>query len=485
MKSVIVIGSGIAGLASALRMRKRGYNVTVIEANTYPGGKLSKIEGDGFRFDAGPSLFTLPYLVDELFEMFGDNPKDFFRYSKLEDVCNYFWNDGASFQMSSNEDEFVESAAEFFSESKDTLKEYLDKSSFKYNSTKSVFLEKSLHKASTYLSLDTLKAFSGIYKLDLNDTLNDLNSKYFKNEKLIQLFNRYATYNGSSPYKTPGIMSLIPHLEMKKGAFFPEGGMISITNSLYEYAQSKGVKFNLNERVENVEKLQDKTFKVTSSKSDYFSDTVISNSDIYYSYKQLLKKPLPNSYLKQEKSSSGLIFYWGVKGSFENLDLHNIFFSEDYKEEFKSLFETKEIYSDPTIYLNISSKYNENDAPNNHENWFVMINAPSGGDIDWDNSISILRKIIINKINKVLNIDLENLIVFEDVLTPPKIESKTSSHLGALYGTSSNSKMSAFFRHPNFKRGEEGLYFCGGSVHPGGGIPLCLLSAKIVDELID
>ncbi len=114
-----------------------------------------------------------------------------------------------------------------------------------------------------------------------------------------------------------------------------------------------------------------------------------------------------------------------------------------------------------------------------------MINAPSGGNIDWNTSVSALREIIIKKLNKVLNVDLENLIVFEDVLTPPKIESKTSSHLGALYGTSSNSKMSAFFRHPNFKRGEDGLYFCGGSVHPGGGIPLCLLSAKIVDELID
>jgi phytoene dehydrogenase-like protein len=207
--------------------------------------------------------------------------------------------------------------------------------------------------------------------------------------------------------------------------------------------------------------------------------------DVYPTYKKLLKNhPAPENLLKQEKSSSALIFYWGINKVFPQLDLHNIFFAKDYKAEFKAIFEEKKLHSDPTVYLNISSKYKNNDAPNGCENWFVMINTPNNTGQDWAEWTQIARRNIINKVNRILGEDIENYIDIEEILDPVKIESRTSSLGGSLYGNASNNKYAAFLRHSNFHSKIKGLYFCGGSVHPGGGIPLCLQSAKIVSELI-
>ena len=193
---------------------------------------------------------------------------------------------------------------------------------------------------------------------------------------------------------------------------------------------------------------------------------------------------LSGKYPSIEKSSSALIFFWGIKNSFKKMDLHNVFFTNDYKKEFDNIFVKKIFSDDPTIYINITSKEKSDDAPTGHENWFTMINVPNNIGQDWDLIISESRKKIIEKINKNLKTDISKYIVYESILDPRKIESNTNSENGALYGSSSNSKFSAFLRHPNFSNEIKNLYFCGGSVHPGGGIPLCLMSGKIVADLI-
>jgi phytoene dehydrogenase-like protein len=207
--------------------------------------------------------------------------------------------------------------------------------------------------------------------------------------------------------------------------------------------------------------------------------------DVVPAYRYLMpEQKQPEKILKQERSSSALIFYWGIKKEFPQLILHNIFFSKNYQEEFSYIFDKKSIYHDPTIYINISSKEEKSDAPVGMENWFVMINVPYNDGQNWDELIKDARKNILKKLSRMLNTDVETLIISEDILEPRTIESKTQSYKGALYGTSSNSRMAAFFRHPNFSTKIKNLYFCGGSVHPGGGIPLALSSAKIVDSLI-
>jgi phytoene desaturase len=279
---------------------------------------------------------------------------------------------------------------------------------------------------------------------------------------------------------------MIPHLEMQLGTFTPKGGMKEIALSLYALALKKGVQFKFNEEVTKITIDKKAITGLISTKANYEASLVVSNSDIFTSYSSLLKDDLsPKKIVQQERSSSAIIFYWGIKKEFPELDLHNILFSSDYEGEFDILFNKQLISSDPTVYINISSKEEAADAPEGSENWFVMINTPANYNQDWDALIVEAKKNIISKINSILKIDLEPLIECESILDPRTIESKTKSHRGSLYGASSNSKFAAFLRHPNFTSKIKGLYFCGGSVHPGGGIPLSLLSAKIVSDLID
>ncbi|MEQ8907820.1 MAG: 1-hydroxycarotenoid 3,4-desaturase CrtD [Vicingaceae bacterium] len=485
MKKAIVIGSGIAGLASSIRLKAKGYQVDVFEQAEKAGGKMGELKTKGYRWDTGPSLFTMPQLVDELFTLLGENPRDSFNYISKKTVCHYFWEDGTSFQAKTKLSEFTQEAAETFQEPEHQLKKYLTNSKLKYELTAPLFLNHSLHKAATYFSPSTLKALSSLPKLNLNSTLNEVNSSYFKNPKLIQLFNRYATYNGSSPYQTPGIMSMIPSLEMQQGTFFPEGGMRSIAESLFKLAQRHGVQFHFNETAKELVVSNKKIVCLKTNKGSYEADEYVCNMDVFFAYQKLMPKvKAPQKTLEQERSSSGIIFYWGIKGVFDQLGLHNIFFSEDYKREFQEIFKQKKVPFDPTVYINITSKEKADDAPKGCENWFVMINVPATNDKEWKERVKVARKRVVEKLGRILNVEIENLIKTEDVLEPSLIEKKTYSHLGALYGTASNSKYSAFLRHPNFSKQLDNLWFCGGSVHPGGGIPLCLKSAKIATQLI-
>jgi phytoene desaturase len=485
LKKAIVIGSGIAGIAAALRLKKKGYKVDIYESNSYTGGKLHALNSSGYRWDAGPSLFTMPHLVDEVIELFSNDPKSYFEYIEKENICNYFWEDGTRFNVSKDLEQFIKEASNKFNEEPLSIKKYLKKAKLKYDLTKELFLERSLHQVSTYLRIKTLITAIQFFRLDLFHSLDKTNKKAFKSEKLIQLFNRYATYNGSSPYETPGIMSMIPHLEMYFGTFFPKGGMHEISQSLTRIATDQGIEIHLNNSVNRILHKNGEVIGLETETGEKKADLVVCNMDVFSAYNKLIKdiKP-PEKVLKQERSSSALIFYWGIKGSFPELDLHNIFFSDSYKEEFEEIFEKKGIHEDPTIYINITSKEAPEDAPEGHENWFVMINAPANYGQDWEELKQKARKNIIKKLNRILKIDLNDLIEVEEILEPLTIESRTSSYRGSLYGNSSNNKFAAFLRHSNFSSQINNLYFCGGSVHPGGGIPLCLLSAKIVSNLV-
>jgi phytoene desaturase len=485
MSSAIIVGSGIAGIATALRLRASGMDVAVWEANDYPGGKLHAFEIDGYRFDAGPSLFTMPTFVTELFELFGIPAEQHFKYDRKDVLCHYFWEDGMRFQANADREKFTQSAATTFGIESARLKAYLENGQRKYELTAPLFLEKSLHKISTYLSADTLKAIANIHRLNIRDTLHGVNAGQLKEPHLVQLFNRYATYNGSSPYQTPGIMSMIPHLEMQLGTYFPKGGMHSITTSLFNLAQEQGIRFHFGERVDKIVVKNKRAIGIETVSGTHLADVIVSNMDVFSTYKKLLPdQSHPERTLKQERSSSAIIFYWGIRRSFPALDLHNILFSGDYEQEFEHIFEHKTLFNDPTVYINITSKEKPDDAPDGFENWFVMINAPGDYGQDWDALVAQTRDDVIRKVQRILGVDLSPLIAAEAVLTPPMIEQKTSSHRGALYGAASNAAFAAFLRHPNFSGKIKNLYYCGGSVHPGGGIPLCLLSAKITANLI-
>jgi phytoene desaturase len=485
MKKAAIIGSGIAGLGAAIRLAKKGYAVEVFEQNNFPGGKLSEFYLGDYHFDFGPSLFTMPMYVDELFELCGENPREHFHYQRLSTVCHYFWDDGTRLNAYADHDAFAQETAQKLDVSATIVKKYLKKSEAKYKLTGKIFLERSLHQWRTWFSTDVLKSMFQIPFLGIFTSLNKVNENTLKHPKLVQLFNRFATYNGSNPYKTAGIMSIIPHFEHTIGAFIPQNGMYDITKSLYELALRQGIKFHFNQSVKKILVEENIAKGLIIDKKRLLFDKIISNCDIFYTYKNLLPTAKqPTRILQQPKSTSAMIFYWGIKHSFEALDLHNIFFSNDYKKEFEHLANGT-VYHDPTVYVNITSKYCPAEAPEGAENWFVMVNVPHDSGQDWETLAAVIKENVIKKVSQNLGQDIASLIVCEEILQPRLIDTKTFSHQGALYGNSSNNMMSAFMRHANFSRDIKNLYFCGGSVHPGGGIPLCLLSAKIVADCVE
>ena len=481
----IIIGSGIAGIATSIRLACQGYDVSVFEKNEYPGGKLSSFTLGDYRFDFGPSLFTMPHFVDELFALAGENPRDHFQYKRKEIGCKYYWEDGVRLNAYGDNNRFLEEVDNTLGVPKHQLQNYLEQAQKKYNRTVSIFLEKSLHKLDTYLNKATVKGILHLFSYELETTLHKVNTRRLKEPHLVQFYDRFATYNGSNPYQTPGMMTLIQHLEQHYGTFVPEKGMVDITNSLVALAKRKGVQFHFNTAVEEIVIEHQLATGIRVNGTTHKADVVVSNMDVVPTYRHLMPtQKAPEKSLQQERSSSAVIFYWGIDRSFPDLDLHNIFFSDNYQAEFDAIFRDKTLFDDPTVYVNITAKDVHGDAPAGKEKWFVMVNAPHDTGQDWDALSKTLKKQVLDKLNRNLSVDLANHIEEEWVLTPPLIADKTASFTGALYGAASNNRMAAFLRHPNFSRHISGLYFCGGSVHPGGGIPLCLLSAKIVADLV-
>jgi diapolycopene oxygenase len=485
VSTVAVIGAGIGGLSTAIRAAAAGRKVTLFEAGPEVGGKLRQLHLGDYRFDLGPSLFTWPALLQDTLASAGPNAAPF-DFLKLDRSCHYFWPDGTRFTAWSDRTKLTEEIQTTFGMDPEPVLQHLDSSQRGFEATRALFLEQSLHESSNWRPKVALphirKALKSWRDLPLTRKLNDWNRKT-GHPQLQQLFNRYATYNGSDPFRAPAMLHVIPHLEFGMGTFAPIGGMHAIVDALHRTALNLGVDIRTNAPVEQIQVSSGRVQGVVHSGNQTFeASVVVSGADVTPTYQKLLKgHGQPHRILNAEPSTSGVIFYWGMQHSAPELHLHNILWAQDYKAEFQALFAGKTIAEDPTVYINIGSKTSPEDAPEGAGNWFVMVNAPAG----WDpQGIDDLRQRIEKKIEAMTGIHVAEHRVCEHILTPKDIAARTGSHQGALYGPASNAPLSAFLRQRNRDRRIKGLYFAGGSVHPGGGIPLCLLSGRITHELM-
>ena len=485
---ICVVGAGLGGLSAAIRLANKGFEVDLYEQNNTPGGKACEIKEMGYRFDTGPSLLTMPQVIKDLFAECGENIEDYLSINRLELICKYFYPDDSIINAYSDPQKFGKEIDDKTSDNSASLYKYLNYCKTIYELAGDLFLTKDPSSVSTYLNSKALKTLLNVSKIDPFRTINEANESFFKDQRLVQLFNRYATYNGSNPYLAPATLNIIPHVEYNQGSFIPVGGIYSISRALHKLAEKKGVNIFLNQKVDEIilENKEAKAIKVNDKIIKY--DKIISNVDVNFTFKNLIKNfdsREARRYEKKLPSFSGLVFYWGIKKNFPELETHNILFSRDYKKEFDDLFDNKTIHNDPTIYIYISSKLNNEDAPAGKENWFVMVNAPHIKNQNWESEIKTARKNVVKKINNFLNTDIESLIEFERIMSPVDIQNRTGSYLGSIYGISSNDKFAAFMRQSNKSKTVKNLYFCGGSAHPGGGIPLVILSGKIVSDIIE
>ncbi len=461
-----------------------GHSVLIVEKNPRHGGKLEQLEWDEYRWDKGPSLFTLPEQVDELFLLFDKNPRDFFNYKKLENACHYYFNDGSNFLLKGDPETRNEDFIKHFYERDGRAAiDYVQKAEKTYEAIGGLFIDYPKYGLKNLFDKALITKYPMLMSRKVRGSLNALNQDSFENPNLIQLFDRYATYNGSSPFQASGLYSMIAHLEINNGTFFPTEGMRSIVDSLYDLAIEQGVDFAFNEPSVSIN--QETVYQVNLSNSSVEAERVVSAIDCVTFYKNVLKdEKLASKYAAKERSSSAIIFYWAIEKVIPELQLHNILFSSSYEREFNSIFKFDEIPKDPTIYLHVSSVANPQDAPANGQNWFLMINTPAGV-VPSDEQKNSLRKMIHRLIQEKFNVDISQAVLHEKVWDAAGIETDTGSFMGALYGASSNAKLAALTRHGNTSKKYKKAYFVGGTVHPGGGIPLVLKSAKIVANIIE
>lgn len=483
---VAVIGAGLGGLAVALLLKKQRFEVTIFEKNQQVGGKINNHQVDGFRFDMGASLVTMPFVIEKLFSHLGENLSNYLEIKKLDIITKYFFLDGTIINAYSDLNNFIQEIKENTTEQPENIQKYFNYTKKIYDLTADLFIFNDFSSISKLFNKKGLITLLNIKEIDPFRTIHNANQSFFQDQKVLQIFDRYATYNGSNPYKAPATLNIIPYVEYFLGGYYFTKGMYSLIDTLIRLCDKWDISILTNTEVLQIITSSNKLTHLVTKNKTYEFDYFVSNSDVNHTFNCLLsdtKSVEAKQNAKNQPSSSALVFYWGVKGNYPQLETHNILFSKDYQNEFNQIFDLKQVSEDPTIYIYISSKFNLADAPVGYENWFVMINTPENTGQNWNEIIINSRNLIINKINALTGINLQDKIVSESTLTPMDIEQKTLSKFGSIYGISSNSKKAAFLRQKNRSKVYHNLFFVGGSVHPGGGIPLVLSSAQIVNQM--
>lgn len=484
MAKIAVIGGGLAGLAGAIRLARMGYDVELFEKNERLGGKMNELFLGPYRFDTGPSLITMPFIIDELFECAGVRRQDYFDFIPVDPMCRYFFPDGSVFNAYANQSKMKTELEHFSPTEIVSFEKFMLYAKRIYDITTDVFVLNSVHRLSRLLNWRTAKKLLQIRRIDAFRTVHEAVCHFYTDKRLIQIFDRYPTYNGSDPFKAPATLNTIPYVEYGIGGYYIRGGLYRLVEALVHLAQKLGVTIHTSAAVEKILHKNRKIIGIQVNGRKVPAGAILSNIDVIECFNTLISgyERTRDALNTLEPSLSGMLFFWGVRGRYDRLAHHNILFSEDYRREFRHIFDTLEPPDDPTVYIAITCKTDKDPAPTDAENWFVLVNMPylKEGQ-DWPKAVDKTRQAVLEKLKKH-GFDIRAKIEYEHVHTPEDLYRLYGSNRGSIYGISSNDRNMAFRRPANRFKKLKGLYFAGGSSHPGGGVPLVLQSGKIAAE---
>lgn len=491
MVPTIVVGAGLGGLAAAIHLATQGRRVLLVERNERVGGKLNLLQAGGYTFDTGPSLLTMPWVLRELFAAAGRNLEDYLDLIQIEPTCRYRWPDGTQFDAWQRLPQLIQEIARLSPPDVTAFYRFMAYAARIYDSVADRFM---LRPFDGIRDLLTPELFRLGPRIDSFRSVDAAVRSFFRSPYLQQIFNRYATYNGSSPYLSPATFNVIAYIEFAEGGWYVRGGMYALGRALQQLAEELGVEVRTNAAVTQVRVEQARAQGVCLANGEYLEAAqVVVNADPRYAYSGLPNNPplLPDQertaaqLRRLEPSCSGFILFLGVDRIYEQLAHHNIFFSADYPREFAAIFQKGVPAPDPTVYVCASCVSDADHAPPGHMNLFILVNAPAlNGRVNWAREASAYRDTVLQKLERMGLCGLRQHTVFEQMMTPDDIQARYHAAGGAIYGLASNNRFAAFLRPPLRARGIERLYFVGGGTHPGGGIPLVLLSGKAVAERI-
>ena len=485
MKS-LVIGSGFGGIAAALRLRAKGHDVTLVEKHKDLGGRARVFKKNGFIFDAGPTVITAPYLINELFELFNKKSENYINLKPLKTWYRFIFDDGSKFDYSGDED-LMKRQIEMVN--KDDMKGYEELVKF----TKKIF-DKGFMELSD-ISFDRpftmLKQLPALLKLKSYKSVYSLVSSYVKNEKLRRMLSMHPLLVGGNPFTTTSIYGLILYLEKKWGIHYSMGGTGNIIKGLEKLMEEEKIEIIKGNEATKIESLSNKIISVKlDNQKEINVDNVICNADPPSVYEKLLENKKVSSIFEWKKKrmqySMGLfVYYFGTKKTYDDVEHHTIKFGKKYKEHLDDIFNKKKLNNDISYYLHRPSATDSSMAPHGNDCFYVLVPVPNNqSKIDWSIEGEKIKNLVIDKMEKDLMPNLRKNIIEDFYLTPDYFEKDLNTKYGSGFSIQPKFSQSAYFRFHNKSEIYNGLYFVGAGTHPGAGIPGVLSSAKVLDKIL-
>ncbi len=487
MMNSVVIGSGFGGIAAALRLKAKGYDVTLIEKHQDLGGRARVFRRNGFIYDGGPTVITAPYLINELFELFKKDPKDYIDLTPLKIWYQFIFEDKTKFNYSGDETEMIKQIKEINKEDVigyeklvDFTKKIFDKG---FTELADIPFDKPFVMMQQLPALLKLKSYKSVYSLV---------SSYIKNEKLRRMLSMHPLLVGGNPFTTTSIYGLILYLEKKWGIHYSMGGTGNIIKGLEKLMNEVGIKIIKGNEVSKIITNKNKISGIElKDQTIIHTQNVICNADPPAVYEKMINGKTNNSFLfnwkknRMEYSMGLFVYYFGTKKTYDNVEHHTIKFGKKYKEHLHDIFNNKKLNSDISYYLHRPSATDKSMAPKGNDCFYVLVPVPNNqSKIDWTVEGEKMKNLIIDKMENDLMTNLRENIVEDFYLTPDYFEKDLNTKYGSGFSIQPKFSQSAYFRFHNKSEIYEGLYFVGAGTHPGAGVPGVLSSAKVLDKII-
>jgi 1-hydroxy-2-isopentenylcarotenoid 3,4-desaturase len=480
MKKIAVIGAGLGGLSASALLAKKGFNVTLFEKNNQLGGRASVFKEKGFLFDKGPSWYLMPEVFEKFFNEFEKKPSDFFELKKLNPEYRVFFEGKNFVDVPENKKEIKKLFNDFEENGGKKLEKYLMQAEFKYNTALNEFLYRDFNSITDFINPKL--ALKGL-KLHLFESIEKYVSRFFSSDEAKKILQYTMVFLGGSPKNTPALYSIMSHVDLTLGVWYPLKGLNELTKSIEQLCLNQGVKINLNESIEKIIVENNKAVSIKSNKGIYDFDLIIANADYHFVETQLLDKKFQSFNEKYWNSRvmapSALLFFIGLNKKLSNLQHHNLFLANEWNTHFNELFKEKKWPSNPSYYVCCPSKTDSNVAPKGKENLFFLI--PVSADLNDSNEIrEKYFNQIITDFEKRINEKIMNSIEVKKIYAHKEFISEYNSFKGTALGLAHTLFQTAVFRLPRKSKKINNLYFTGNYNHPGIGVPMVLISSQIL-----
>jgi len=497
---IVIIGSGLAGLAAACTLAARGYEVVVLEKNPWLGGKAAQLELDGFRFDMGPTILTVPSVLRRIFAEADRDLDEAMDLRRLDPQWRCFFDDGSVLDLCENVKTMRSKLNEFTGNGRsgNGYEKFIDLSKHLHEISERFFFWKPVESigdtfdAKTTFKLSTLK---DVLSLRMGRSVASTIRSHVPDERVAQMLDHFTQYVGSSPYNSPAVLCAIAHMQTEEGIWYPIGGTRAVPEAMVKLATELGVTFRTQTDVKKIDVEGSRAVAVVTTEDERIEvGAVVSNMDAVRTYTELIGGDVGRTFERKrsyEPACSGVVLYLGLREQYDHLAHHEFVFSRDAEEEFDHIYRRGEPAPDPTCYLAVTTKTEPETAPiidgKRGESLYVLVHTPYlRPHHDWSKMFPEYRQVILDKLKRTAGMaDIEERIVCERALTPQDIHERYRVLNGAIYGLASHGKFFGAFKPSNRSKQVDGLYLAGGAAHPGPGMPMVMMSGWIAADALD